>query len=526
MLEIQCHGCGKRLRLADDRAGTKGKCARCGTLLEVPGAEDTGPWSQTAAAPLPVATPLPAPLPAPPVPPPVAAAEGLPLTLSTRGVSRRGRRMAKHVQWACAAGMAAVALVVGLALALGTRKTDEQPAAHAAPAKDAKSPRDAPTGAGPGTSADRHARARSRGTASAEAPSSDGPPDPDEASASARSEAGRDELADARTPLQDPRSGGLTGVSRRYDDFECQQIQVRHGVRVPAAAAILEVDGLRLPIVQPGRLAAWRAPILFLPRGSHVVRFRATESPVPVTIQSDLAAEYQAMRKYFDIGGTVREQELLGRGARAMDVHAAPFLLNFQGAWHAKRDQWEVAEREFRRALCVNPMFVPAHLNLAECLLHRGARDLAAREVELAEAFNVEDAFGLAGAVSELRRKLKLSGEASGPIDAAGLSYVGTASLSEEDQRLTALMEGISKYAVRDGERVKVLNNLAVHFADSGRPELALHYFRNALAALKGAGPERFTLARQIFGHMTKVCRKANFAEAETYQLMQNMVFP
>ena len=91
---------------------------------------------------------------------------------------------------------------------------------------------------------------------------------------------------------------------------------------------------------------------------------------------------------------------------------------------------------------------------------------------------------------------------------------------------MTALLQGISKYAVRDAQRGKILNNLAVHFADTGRPELALHHFRNALAVVKYAGPERYVLARQIFSNMSDACRKAGFAEAKEYQQMRHMVSP
>ena len=91
---------------------------------------------------------------------------------------------------------------------------------------------------------------------------------------------------------------------------------------------------------------------------------------------------------------------------------------------------------------------------------------------------------------------------------------------------MRALLEGISKYAVEDAERAKILNNLAVHFADRGRPERALHHFREALAVLKLAGPERFELAARVFANMSRVCRKAGFDEADEYEQMQHLVSP
>lgn len=331
----------------------------------------------------------------------------------------------------------------------------------------------------------------------------------------------------ARSSLPPPRTGGgLVGVSREYDDTHCQQIQLAHGIRIPAAATILEVDGVRLPVAQPGALAQRPAAILMLPRGRHSVRFRTSDMPVEIEIDTHLFDEYQAMRKFFGLPGSVNTQELLSRGARAFDVHGAPFLLGFQGAAQAKADAWDVAERQFRRALCVNPTFSPAHLNLAECLLRRKDRDQAVREVLLADAFNVGNVYGLSAAIHQYRRKLGISAEQRDPVDAAALSYVSTESISEQDRRLVAVLEGVSKYAVRTEDRAKILNNLAVHFSESGRPELALYWFREALGMAKMAGPERFRLATRILGNMGDTCRGAGFAEADFYQRMQHMVTP
>jgi tetratricopeptide (TPR) repeat protein len=289
---------------------------------------------------------------------------------------------------------------------------------------------------------------------------------------------------------------------------------------------VIEIDGLPLPIVDPAALGEAPAPILLLPRGTHAVLFRAHESAIPVTIQSDFVSEYRAMRDFFGVGGSVRSEELMSRSARTMDVHGAPFLLNFMGASHAAADRWAVAERKFRRALAVNPTFSPAHLNLAECLFRRNELEEAAREAQLAAIFNVQNLYGLAVGITEMRRKLGLPIAEAGSVDARQLRYVSSEPLSEEDGRMTALLEGISKYAVEEAERGKILNNLAVHLADRGRPELALHHFREALAVFKLAGPGRFELARRVFSNMSHVCRKAGFQEADEYDQMQHLVSP
>ena len=330
----------------------------------------------------------------------------------------------------------------------------------------------------------------------------------------------------SRPPVRTPKTEGLTGASREYDDFHCRRIQTQHAVRIPPAANILEVDGERLPIVNVDELARGPAPYLYLPRGTHAVKFRTNESPISVSIAGDFAGVHQQLRQFFAAGASINDRELSSRSAKAMDVHSAPFLLNLMGASHASQEQWDAAERKFRRALRLNAAFSPAHLNLAWCLARRKAKSEAIREVELADAFNVGNVFGLSAAIASMRRDLQLPVGLPVESQLTLASYIHNESLSEEDRRLTALMLGMSKYAVKDEDRGKILNNLAVHFADTGRTELALDHFRGALAVIKQAGPERFALARQVLTHMADACRKADFAEAEEYQRMRDLVTP
>lgn len=320
--------------------------------------------------------------------------------------------------------------------------------------------------------------------------------------------------------------GGLSGISSQYDDFHCQRIQSQFAWRVLAAAEFLEVDGERLPITNLGELRKARAPYLFLPRGEHAIRLRAGEQPVRTEIAEHFEGTAAAMRKFFATGGAARTNELLSRGARAMDVHGAPFLLNMTGAAYVADDQWKAAERKFRRALVVNPLYAPAHLNLAVCLFKTSDTTNAARELQLADALNVGNVFGLAGGVNELRRQHGIAGDPSEAIALDVSQYVSAEPLSAEDERLTALMTAMSKYAVREEDRGKILNNLAVHFSDTGKTETALEHFRSALRALKFAGPERFKIAERVLSHMETVCRDSGFPEAEEYAFMRKSVLP
>lgn len=518
MLEIQCHQCAMRFGLPDEWAGKQGKCPKCDCVLSIPPlAPPSGPPPQPASAASPPSSKTaPPPL---PVPPPAAAQRSgsRTLVMALREKLRPSNIMGLPWPWRIA-GAGLVVVAAGLLIfALsrngpdpgngvadaGNRRAEVPPNGDGGPdspaTKNGHPPSAAPQRTGPVGS---HP---SPGTLP---PSYAGPSRPDE------------------RPLSDPGNGGIVGVSTVYTDRDCRLLQARYGVRIPPAATMIEVDGLRLPVLNPARLAESRSPLLFLPRGEHVVRFRTNE-PIRITIRSDLFTEYRKMHRFFDVAGKVRSEALIDRGARAADVHGAPFLLNFAGASHAGANRWDVAERKFRRSLAVNPTFSPAHLNLAECLLRRKLPQQAAREVELADVFNVGNVYGLAAAVAQFRRRLELSLEWGEPIDAEAVSYLSEQTLSEEDLRMVALLEGIGKYAVGDADRGKVLNNLAVHLADVGYPELALHHFRNALQVVKLADPQqRYDLTRTIFANMSDVCRKAGFAEAEEYRRMRLEVKP
>lgn len=319
---------------------------------------------------------------------------------------------------------------------------------------------------------------------------------------------------------------GLSGVSREYDDFQCQQIQQKFGWRVPAATEFLEVDGERLLITNLESLRRAPAPYLFLPRGEHAIRLRSGEQPLRAEVGEHLATTYTAMRSFFGAGDKILTNELLARGARTMDVHGTPFLLNLTGASYVAQSDWGAAERKFRRALVINPLFAPAHLNLAVCRAHAGDAEGAVREVRLADALNVGNVFGLAAAITQLRREQSLPDRDEEVVPLDFDRYVSPEPLTEEDQRLAALMTAMSKYAVAQEDRGKILNNVAVHFADRGKTETALEHFRAALGAIKFAGAQRFSLAEQVFSHMENACRKSGFPEADEYAFMRESVMP
>jgi tetratricopeptide (TPR) repeat protein/DNA-directed RNA polymerase subunit RPC12/RpoP len=578
MLDLRCGECGFRFALHEDEGLKVAGCPRCGRAIMIPRAapsksapspkdDDRGLDTTSLDAPTRRAGSRPRARAMPPAPPPVpiplpqspwgesqdifdgAPSEGLLTPVSRSWPERlwRGlRRQFKKAPLAWIVGTGVVVIVVILASSLLTRRPKREAAPPQVasealpqpPPQASAQPQPPPQAAAlpeiPQNIADATRMPTPRPAArlpldTPPPPLLKGPEKPSPpATATALSAGGGSERRTSADDTEFAIGGGggeqISGASRQYDNLQCMRIQAQHGIRIPPAAAILEVDGLRLRIANPSRLALSPAPILYLPRGSHAVCFRSNEQPVAKTIEGDFSAAYEMMRGFFGIPEAIRSREIFQRAAWAMDVHGAPFLLNFSGSQYAAEKKWKAAQRKFRRALAVNPMFSPAHLNLAECLLQEGARDEAAREVEWADVFNVGNVFGLADAIAQARRRLGLPPESREAIDAADLVYVSRENQSEEDLRMVALLEAMSRYAVRDEERAKVLNNLAVHFAESDRPELALHYFRNALEVTQHAGEGRHQLARRIFSHIRAVCRKAGFDEESEYRQMEMMV--
>lgn len=500
------------------------------TLPEAPVLDADGPaFSLTELEPSALGFPAPPRIaPQPPVPPAIAA----PAITSPAAVRASLSQPATWPKsWWIGAGATAVLLLI-LAFQMGRRGVDKPPAKPLVAEELATAQQ--PVATKPHTPAPPErvrptAVPRTADSAAEETPPRTKPPQRSRPPAEVEEDPGQAVRTVQAPPrsVPPPRGGNsLSGVSRQYDDLDCQRIQAQHSVRVPSAANILEVDGQRLPLANLAALAECPAPCLYLPRGKHAVKFRKNELPLEVTVASDLSQVYYEMRQFFNAGEKPREAELLSRGAKALDVHNAPFLLNLMGAAHVGKDQSAAAQRKFRRALRVNPLFAPAHLNLAALLYQQGAKAEARQELQLAEATNVGNCFGLSPGIYEVRRQMGLPPGPTSGNELALSSYVAQEPLSEEDLRMTALMQGLAKYAVENAERGKIINNLAIHFADQGNNEQALDHFRSALAVLKLAGPERYKLAQHVLTQMGETCRKAKYEEADEYDRMRSMVQP
>lgn len=557
MIDVACGFCETQFRLDDAWGGKRARCPKCQSVVSIPAAALTTTGieakqradrregtrgnqgnegkraavkSAAIASVAPPAEPLAPPslhlsessadISAPPVTSPPVSSSPLPKNWKTRLADRR-------LQLA-AGGALVLLVVVGVVVAMNSGTPESVPVAMQDPSRptggldEVEEPEANPSAASP---------AAKPVVEPVNVPAEAAPEKPPSEIASdlpVTPEMERVAVPTKPAPRKKPASGpqGLSGLSSDYSDFHCCRIQFAHGVTIPHAATIIEVDGWRLPIDDVPQLFESPAPVLFLPRGQHAVRFRVGDRPITVEIRDDFTATYEAARNFFDLNGKVQKAALIERGGRATDVHGAPLLLNFQGAGYAQDGQWSAAERKFRRAIRVNPTFSPAHLNLAHCLVELGRPEEAAREWTLAAAFNVGNVFGLEAAIHAFRERLGDTPTPPLPLAFSARVYVSPEPRSVEDERIASILQAISKYAVKDEERAKLRNNLAVHFSESGRPQLALEHFRGALAALKTAGPERFEIATKILGHMSDTCRYAGYEEADEYAAMQQFVLP
>ncbi len=79
MIEFSCRSCGAVYKVSDDKAGKRGKCAKCGEMLQIPSLPQPVQQKAPAPAPQPVAAPAPQPVepPAPPADPMDALAAAL-----------------------------------------------------------------------------------------------------------------------------------------------------------------------------------------------------------------------------------------------------------------------------------------------------------------------------------------------------------------------------------------------------------------------------------------------------------------
>jgi tetratricopeptide (TPR) repeat protein len=560
MIEVDC-ACGARLQLGDEWGGKRGKCPACQAVLDIPLAQPApseSAWQSPPEAPAPFApapfaqTPI---APAPFAPAAVTAASSSPALAAppARPAFAAPAPAAEPKQAAsflsqpllmAIVGIAAVSLVllVGIVVAFSSRgsggdvanaEPQERLATTAPPPPPAQSstspaanvpptPRTTPSTPPPIPPVPPAPASEVATTTSTTTPAS--PPDPAPASSSSDDSQGSELTAKTTRPAAKRPPRGLSGVSNRYNDGECCLIQDTFGFRISPAATIIEVNGEVLPVGNVADFQKAPAPLLLLPAGEHLVRLRPGDGAIAVKQDKHFAQVHAEMRQFFQRGGAFQEGELFSRGAQAMDVHGAPFLLNLMGAAYASKDAWDAAERKFRRALRVNPSYSPAHLNLAFCLHRAGKTDEAKRECLLADAFNIGNVYGLTPAIVKLKRELQLAVDHRETVELSVASYVSLEPRTVEDERLEALLLGIEKYATREEEQGKIRNNLAIHFADSRRPELALEHFRGALQSLREAGPDRFKLARQVFSNMHSLCEQSRFPEAAEYAMMRDTV--
>jgi hypothetical protein len=315
-------------------------------------------------------------------------------------------------------------------------------------------------------------------------------------------------------------------VTSKAESHELRWLLADHGVEIPAAAQVIEIDGVAWPVRRVDDLARRNGVPLILPLGRHTVRFSPSDPLRVVTPRGWFVDHYVELAAAAQENGKWSFDRLLELSRRQFDQFADPLVPHFWANYYAQEGDRDAALRNYRWALSIAPTFAPSYFNMAWLLHERGDDAEAQRWLRLAELWNVQNAYGLATSCHELRASI-------GPGDAPSDSEPdwwesGDASLRGRDRDLVIVLRSAAEFEPKRSERVKILNNIGAYFEHEKQPDRAVEYYRAAAAAL-GTGrlePEERRVAVRIFENLTRVCRASNMPEYRRYERLQAMLQP
>ena len=296
------------------------------------------------------------------------------------------------------------------------------------------------------------------------------------------------------------------------------------GITIPAAAQMIELDGIRLPV---GDLTEWsrRVPLpLVLPRGIHRVRFRAGGPARLVAPRRWFWDVYREAMAKAQQDGKWSFELLIQFSQHDLDRFTDPLVPHFWGNFFWQEGDRAAAARHYRWALHIVPTFAPSYFNLAQFELERGNQAEAVGYLRLADLWNAQNAYGLNIASAALWSKLPVEQTNSGPVRLIPIDTI----LAQQDRDMVATLRSAAAFATRATEHVKILNNLGAYFEHIGRPELALEHYRAAVVALEAPqlDADQRRVLRAVFQNMARVCRNADMAESIRYERLQAMLEP
>ena len=301
---------------------------------------------------------------------------------------------------------------------------------------------------------------------------------------------------------------------------------------LPRDLTTIIVDGRPLRIKNPPELVRpeFEHPALFLPQGTHFVRFQEQGNPetqpekangpsVPITMEAFFSGRYAAIRGLFSTeDGRVSISKLAPNLWEAKENFQSPLTPHLLGNYYFSQQKFEAAERKYWQAIRVNPCFALSHLNLA-CLYAKHSRDMkprpgvdfkvrAAEELHWAEQFNVGDAFGVRLAIAALREETGLPPPADAP-EFRLQDYQSGEAMDAADRRAVGVLNAAMKYLPNGIERAKLVNNKAVYFRYKQKNDLALGAYKEAWRVLGDAvkDPAAREVASRILDNAAALCR-------------------
>ena len=324
---------------------------------------------------------------------------------------------------------------------------------------------------------------------------------------------------------------GLPAVSV-CSESEMKKAAEGAAMPLPRDLTTIIVDGRKLRIKNPAELVRpeFEHPALFLPQGTHFVRFheegnpetqpeKATGPSAPISKEAFFSGRYAAIRGLFSgEDGKVSISKLAPNLWEAKENFQSPLTPHLLGNYHFSQAKFEAAERKYWQAIRVDPCFALSHLNLA-CLYAKHSRDLrpragvdfkarAADELHWAEEFNVGDAFGVAQAIAALRQEMNIPPMPDVP-EFRLQDYQSAEAMDAADRRAVGVLNAAMKYLSNDIERAKLVNNKAVYFRYKQKNDLALGAYKEAWRVLGDAvkDPAAREVALRILDNAAALCK-------------------
>ena len=258
-----------------------------------------------------------------------------------------------------------------------------------------------------------------------------------------------------------------------------------------------------------------------VPGGTHQVR-TIVGGDFETKSSSGFAEYYENQKQKFSDQEGLDLKRLSNELVDSSGIFTEPVLPHLIGDAYWLQGQSDSAVRFWNAAIRVTPSFAPSHLNLAFSAIQNGRPDAARKHLYFASALNVQDAFGIARHITQLRRELPPTLESKYLFNEQ--DYLPTTNSDEKTQRVVDVLSTLTELAEAPEDKAACLNNIGVFFMHRRQsPDVAFSYFLQAQQELNvddlAGGND---VARTILDNLVKSADAANFAEADLFRQIQS----